>query len=134
MRARATASAVVRGRGGGASLPSRGRPAASRPAEREPADPYAGGGARRALFERNRRGVALTPAGSALLEEARDLLSRAEQAAMITRAIGAGQRGRLRMSLTRSLTGGVAGEIVASYRSRYPEVDLTLTIASSREA
>jgi DNA-binding transcriptional LysR family regulator len=53
---------------------------------------------------------------------------------MITRAIGAGQRGRLRMSLTRSLTGGVAGEIVASYRSRYPEVDLTLTIASSREA
>jgi DNA-binding transcriptional LysR family regulator len=83
------------------------------------------------LFERNRRGVALTPAGSALLEEARDLLSRADQAATLARAVGAGQRGRLRMSLTRSLTGGVAGAIVAAYRARYPEVELVLSLGTT---
>jgi DNA-binding transcriptional LysR family regulator len=83
------------------------------------------------LFERSRRRVALTLAGSALLEEARDLLGRAEQAATVTRAIGAGERGRLRMSLTRSLTGGVAGEIVAAYRSRYQEVDLVLSLGTT---
>jgi DNA-binding transcriptional LysR family regulator len=83
------------------------------------------------LFERNRRGVALTPAGSALLDEARDLLTRAEQAATLARAVGEGQRGRLRMSLTRSLTGGVAGEIVAAYRARYPEVDLVLSLGTT---
>ena len=33
------------------------------------------------LFDRNRRGAALTPAGEALLAEARDLLARAEHAA-----------------------------------------------------
>ena len=35
------------------------------------------------LFERNRRGAVLTPAGSALLGEARDLLSRADRAAAV---------------------------------------------------
>src|SRR6201995_867631 len=60
-----------------------------------------------ALFERNRRGATLTPAGNALLDEARDLLSRADRAVAIARATGTGERGRLRMSLTRWLTGGV---------------------------
>src|SRR5437764_8869921 len=54
------------------------------------------------LLERNRRGAALTPAGAALLPEARDLLNRAEHAAATVRAAGTGRRGRLRMSLTRS--------------------------------
>src|SRR6476619_6104078 len=77
------------------------------------------------LFERNRRGAALTPAGRALLPEARDLLGRAERAA------AAGERGRLRMSLTRSLTGGVAGAIVDAYRARYPEVELSLSLGTT---
>jgi DNA-binding transcriptional LysR family regulator len=73
----------------------------------------------------------VTPAGSALLGEARDLLNRAEQAVAVTRATGLGHRGRLRLSLTRSLTGGVAGAIVDAYRARYPEVDLDLTLGST---
>ena len=72
------------------------------------------------LFERNRRGAALTPAGEALLAEARELLARADQAAALARPTGCGQRGRLRLSLTRSLTGGIAGAIVAAYRSALP--------------
>jgi DNA-binding transcriptional LysR family regulator len=83
------------------------------------------------LFERNRRGATLTPAGAALLGEARELLSRADRAARVARAIGTGERGRLRMSLTRSLTGGVAGAIVAAYRAQYPEVELVLSLGTT---
>jgi DNA-binding transcriptional LysR family regulator len=83
------------------------------------------------LFERNRRGASLTPAGAALLSEARELLNRAEHAASITRATGTGRRGRLRMSLTRSLTGGIAGAIVAAYRAEYPQVDLVLSLGTT---
>ena len=35
------------------------------------------------------------------------------------------------MSLTRSLTGGVAGAIVAGYRARYPEVELVLSLGTT---
>src|SRR5262249_31845380 len=59
-----------------------------------------------ALFERNRRGAALTPAGAALLPEARDLLSRAEHAAAIARATGTGRRGRPRGRPPRGLARG----------------------------
>src|SRR5256714_2248273 len=67
------------------------------------------------LFERNRRGAALTAAGEALLPEARELLARAEQAAATARATGIGQRGRLRLSLTRSLTGGPARAVLDAH-------------------
>jgi DNA-binding transcriptional LysR family regulator len=83
------------------------------------------------LFERNRRGAALSAAGDALLPEARDLLARAEGAAAIARSTGIGERGRLRLSLTRSLTGGIAGAIVAAYRQRYPEVELELSVGNT---
>ncbi len=83
------------------------------------------------LFERNRRGAVLTPAGGALLGEARDLLTRADRAAATARATGAGERGRLRMSLTRSLTGGVAGAIVSAYRAQYPDVELVLSLGTT---
>jgi DNA-binding transcriptional LysR family regulator len=83
------------------------------------------------LFQRNRRGATLTAAGEALLPEARDLLSRADEAAALARATGSGERGRLRLSLTRSLTGGVAGAIVGEYRARYPDVHLDLTVGNT---
>ncbi len=80
------------------------------------------------LFERNRRGVALTTAGAVLLEDARDVLARAARAAERAREAGSGSRGRLRLSLTRSLTGGLAGEIVEAFRARYPDVALELSV------
>ena len=83
------------------------------------------------LFDRNRRGAMLTAAGEALLPEARDLLARADRAASKTRATGIGQRGRLRLSLTRSLTGGLAGAIVDEYRARYPEVEVELSVGNT---
>ena len=83
------------------------------------------------LFDRNRRGATLTAAGTALLDEARELLARADHAAAVARATGMGQRGRLRLSLTRSLTGGIAGAIVAEFRARYPEVELDLNVGNT---
>jgi len=84
-----------------------------------------------ALFDRNRRGATLTPAGVALLVEARAVLDRADHAVAIARATGAGLRGRLRVSLTRSLTGGVAGAIVDAFRARYPDVELELGLGTT---
>jgi DNA-binding transcriptional LysR family regulator len=83
------------------------------------------------LFERNRRGVTLTAAGSAMLDEARAALAQAARAADRARAAGAGETGRLRLNLTRSLTGGLAGEIVDAYRARYPEVELELDVGQT---
>ncbi|HEY1597895.1 MAG TPA: LysR substrate-binding domain-containing protein [Thermoleophilaceae bacterium] len=83
------------------------------------------------LFTRNRRGASLTAAGAALLPEAKALLARADQAAALARATGSGERGRLRISLTRSLTGGIAGSIVDGYRARYPEVELDLRLGTT---
>ena len=83
------------------------------------------------LLERDRRRVALTPAGAALLEEARGVLSAADRAADAARAAAAGERGRLRLNLTRSLTGGVAGEIVERFRAQHPGVQLELDVGTS---
>ncbi len=83
------------------------------------------------LFDRNRRGVALTPAGAALLDDARDVLARAARAAERAREAGSGSRGRLRLSLTRSLTGGLAGAIVEAFRARYPDVALELSVGNT---
>ena len=80
------------------------------------------------LFDRDRRGVALTAAGATLLEDARDVLARAARARERAREAGTGTRGRLRLSLTRSLTGGLAGDIVEAFRERYPEVSLELSV------
>jgi DNA-binding transcriptional LysR family regulator len=83
------------------------------------------------LLRRDRRTVALTPAGEALLTDARDLLAREHHAADRARAIGAGELGRLRLSLTRSLTGGLAGEIVAAYRKQHPGVVVELGVGNT---
>src|SRR5919206_11179 len=45
------------------------------------------------LLERDRRSVALTPAGEALLPEARAVLAAADHAAAVVRATAAGERG-----------------------------------------
>jgi DNA-binding transcriptional LysR family regulator len=83
------------------------------------------------LLERDRRGVVLTAAGAALLDEARELVARADRAAALAIAVGSGKQGSLRLSLTRSLTGGIAGAIADAFRSRYPDVDLDLSVGTT---
>jgi DNA-binding transcriptional LysR family regulator len=83
------------------------------------------------LLERDRRSVALTPAGAALLPEARAVLAAADHAAAVARATAAGERGRLRLNHTRSLTGGIAGEIVEAFRATHPAVELVLDVGTT---
>lgn len=83
------------------------------------------------LFDRNRRGAVLTAAGEALFPEAQRLIGDADRVAAVTRAHGKGERGTLRLSLTRSLTGGIAGAIVGEYRARYPGVELDLNVGNT---
>ncbi|WP_185949662.1 LysR family transcriptional regulator [Microbispora sp. KK1-11] len=79
------------------------------------------------LFARNRRGVALTEAGAALLPAARDVLARADAAVALARAYGGGQAGRLVVSVTRSAPRGVVTPLLDGFRSACPAVELTVT-------
>ncbi|MDL4818394.1 LysR family transcriptional regulator [Actinomadura opuntiae] len=79
------------------------------------------------LFARNRRGVALTEAGAALLPAARDVLARADAAAELVRRHASGEAGRLTVSLTRSAPGGAVTDLVDGFRAANPAVDLQLT-------
>lgn len=79
------------------------------------------------LFARNRRGVALTGAGAALLPAARDVLARADAAADLVRRHGTGEAGRLTLSLTRSAPGGAVTDLVDGFRAAHPGVEVQLT-------
>ncbi|MCO5967945.1 LysR family transcriptional regulator [Actinoallomurus soli] len=79
------------------------------------------------LFDRNRRGVSLTEAGTALLPAAKDVIARADAAVALVRRHGAGQAGRLVVSLTRSAPGGVVTDLIERFRDRHPAVELQLT-------
>lgn len=83
------------------------------------------------LFDRDRRGVTITAAGNVLLEEARATLAQAARAADRARAADAGERGRLRLNLTRSSPAGLPGQIVDAFRERYPDAELVLDIGQT---
>src|SRR5262245_55176497 len=57
-----------------------------------------------ALFERSAKSVRLTEAGRVFLEEARAVLSRAEEAAQTVKAVAGGKRGELHVGYAPSLT------------------------------
>ncbi|MQY08838.1 LysR family transcriptional regulator [Actinomadura macrotermitis] len=79
------------------------------------------------LFARNRRGVALTAAGAALLPAATDVLARADAAVELARRHGTGEAGRLTISLTRSAPRRVVTELVDPFRAAHPAVEVRVT-------
>jgi DNA-binding transcriptional LysR family regulator len=74
------------------------------------------------LLERGARGVRVTPAGAALLTEARLLLARAEEAIRIVRNVGHGQSGAVRIGSVASGFSGVLLELLPAFRAAYPAV------------
>jgi len=79
------------------------------------------------LFERNRRKVELTPAGAALLEEARDILRRAADLGRLARATAGGEAGRLEIAFTGSVPFNDAmPHILNAFRRAYPAVWVSL--------
>ncbi len=82
------------------------------------------------LFERTRRTVALTPAGHALLDQARRLLRSAEALPMAVRAAALGQTGRLRLAFVSSIAYGALPLWLRAFREACPGVQLQLREAT----
>ncbi|PLZ01030.1 LysR family transcriptional regulator [Burkholderia sp. WAC0059] len=79
------------------------------------------------LFERSNRHVELTPAGKALLPEARALLAQAERAGTVALRAQRGELGELRVGFTSSAAfSTVIPRLIYAYRHRLPEVHLRL--------
>lgn len=83
-----------------------------------------------ALFLRSKRSVALTPAGEALLEQARRLLRAADALPAAVRAAAAGRSGLLRLAFVSSIAYGPLPDWLRGFRQAHPEVDVQLREAT----
>ena len=83
------------------------------------------------LFLRNRRQVALTAAGSALLPEARRILEDAGALPELVRRVAEGRAGRLNLAFVSTADYSVLPAILQRYRAAYPDVQLVLREATS---
>ena len=75
------------------------------------------------LFERNRRGVRLTPEGAAFLSEAAAVVQQADRALEVARALAEAATGQLRLSYARTMFTGLPDLIVSEYQRRFPGVE-----------
>jgi DNA-binding transcriptional LysR family regulator len=82
------------------------------------------------LFDRTKRSVALTTAGTALLPEVRELLVRAQALPELARAAAAGELGRLRLAFVSTAGYELLPRWVRAFRGRWPNVALELTEAT----
>jgi DNA-binding transcriptional LysR family regulator len=82
------------------------------------------------LFERSKRSVVLTPAGEALLEQARRLLRQAEALPGIVQAAAQGFSGHLRLAFVSSIAYGPLPGWLRGFRLAHPEVQLQLREAT----
>ena len=78
------------------------------------------------LFERDRRRVALTPAGAVFLEEARSLLEQVARAVEAAQRADRGELGSLRIGYVPAMVSTGLPEMVRRFRERYPDVDVQL--------
>ncbi len=82
------------------------------------------------LLERSRRHVALSPAGAALLPEARRMLAAAEDLPRLAQAAAAGRSGRLRLAFVSTVAYGPLPGWLRGFREHQPEVQLALREAT----
>ena len=78
------------------------------------------------LFVRNRQGVELTPAGEALLGDARRVLELVDQAVENARSIGSGKTGVLRVGVPATGLRQPAKWILEAFTARYPDAEVQL--------
>jgi DNA-binding transcriptional LysR family regulator len=80
------------------------------------------------LFDRDgSRIVARTPAGDNYLADAQRILFELDDAARSAREIAEGKNGRLRLAVGEDATSQILASILATWRSRLPQVDLDLS-------
>jgi DNA-binding transcriptional LysR family regulator len=85
------------------------------------------------LLERHPRGVRLTPAGQALVEHAEGILARLEAAEAELSAIAGLRSGRLRMASFPTAGATLMPLAIATFSSRYPDIELTLAEGEPEE-
>lgn len=83
------------------------------------------------LFTRTKRSVALTPAGAALLPEARRLLQQAAALPDLARRAASGESGLLSLSFVSTADYSVLPPLLREFRERYPNVQIELREATT---
>lgn len=83
------------------------------------------------LFVRTRREVQLTPAGAALLPEARRLLAQAQELPALVQRAAQGEAGRLSLAFVSSADYSVLPPLLRAYQTAYPQVAIQLQEATS---
>ncbi|PWU15786.1 MAG: hypothetical protein C5B49_11320 [Bdellovibrio sp.] len=83
------------------------------------------------LFHRTRQSVELLPAGRIFLESAQNVLAQFEAAVIKTENALRGEQGLLRIGFGVATITKVLNHVIASYRRKYPKVELTLKDMSS---
>jgi DNA-binding transcriptional LysR family regulator len=78
------------------------------------------------LIDRNRRTVALTPAGTVLLGETAVVLERLDESLRRVKRTAAGEEGELRLGYIGPPTQPFLGRLLAEYRQRFPKVSVHL--------
>src|ERR1700724_4223611 len=86
-----------------------------------------------ALLERHPRGVSLTAAGQTLVQHAEGILARLDAAEAALSAISGLRGGRLRMASFPTAGATLMPVAIATFRSSYPEVELTLAEGEPEE-
>jgi DNA-binding transcriptional LysR family regulator len=82
------------------------------------------------LLRRTKRRVELTEAGRLFLDEARDILARADSAAMIARRVGRTDSKRLRVGVGYCMDQSDVATIVGRYNARHQDVQVELRTMS----
>jgi DNA-binding transcriptional LysR family regulator len=85
------------------------------------------------LFDRTRRTIQMTDAGTYFLKEAQQLLLHVEQAAETARRIYRGQAGRLSIGFVGSVVHTFLPEGLRLFRERFPDVELVLQEINTAE-
>src|SRR5207237_2355465 len=82
------------------------------------------------VFDRTKRSVRLTPAGVALVPQARQLLARAAALPAHARAAAHGEIGRLRLAFVSTVGFGLLPRWLLAFRALHPQVEFELVEAT----
>lgn len=85
------------------------------------------------LFDRDSKGVRLTGAGTAFLDQARGLLRRADEACLLAREVEAGLVGRLRVGFVGSALYRGLPRWLEAFQQRQPRIEVVLSELNTQE-
>jgi DNA-binding transcriptional LysR family regulator len=85
------------------------------------------------LFERDSKGVRLTPAGAAFRASAQDLLDRAEDACALAREVQDGEVGRMRLGFVGSTLFNGLSAWLQAFQASHPKVEVIVVELNSQD-